>query len=750
MTLQEIQMELNDIEKRKGLAGIDGMLGQGNMMPFNSMNSGSRKIMHSVQVQHILPLFNPEPALIQTGTETLYGEYNSSYIKVDHDYDLICKIPKFLEKPDHHYYAIIRKSGTNEYDVIERVSYVHVTEAYGHLLNNKTIDSVRPGNDVIKAGTVLQKSTSFDDFDNRQDGVNLLTTYISCEKNKEDGIIISKSAAQKLASPLIKKISIQINDNDIPINLYGDNAVYKCIPDINEEIKDGILLASRREKAEEILFTQTYDRLSNIMLSDNKYRATGKVVDISVYCNNIEILDNNYYYSQLKYYNDLNLTFCNSVVDNLQSVVEDKRNKVSYELQKLYYNSKKIAEGGQYIKDRVYSNIMLEIVLIENSIAGKGDKLANRYGGKGVISEVRPDEMMPMLSDGTYVELIFNSSTCINRENLGQQIEMSLTFSAINILMLMRQKFLDIDECLELYTKFIGLVVPTQYNYIKNYIDKLDFDEKCMFLDTIVSDNGIYLSILPMSEIVNVDTINNIYKTFPFIDQFELTVPIKDSMGDIRYAKSRRSLTVGKQYIYRLKQYAEEKFSATSLSSTNIKNENSRSNAKKTYKVMHNRTPIRFGDMETGNMGHLGMDLVVMVLLLYSASPHARRLSEELLTGNPFNVDITLDENSTNRSVEILNAYLKTIGLKLVFIKKPKKKIVAARFERNSRIEPTKVLLANFIQNSKGSVNLPSYYQNIMNNPCKESLAMFKMATFDVPGKAINLARFKERNDNNE
>ena len=79
--------------------------------------------------------------------------------------------------------------------------------------------------------------------------------------------------------------------------------------------------------------------------------------------------------------------------------------------------------------------------------------------------------------------------------------------------------------------------------------------------------------------------------------------------------------------------------------------------------------------METGNLIHLGAELVVQMLMLYSTSPHARRLTDQMLTGDPFNIDVKLDNNSTNRNVEILNVYLKTMGLKLTFRRIPKERI---------------------------------------------------------------------------
>jgi len=73
-------------------------------------------------------------------------------------------------------------------------------------------------------------------------------------------------------------------------------------------------------------------------------------------------------------------------------------------------------------------------------------------------------------------------------------------------------------------------------------------------------------------------------------------------------------------------------------------------------------------------MIHLGAENVITILMIHSASPAARRLCEQLLTGDPFKVDIRLDENCRNRSVEIVNTYLRTIGLKLNFKKIPRVK----------------------------------------------------------------------------
>ena len=77
--------------------------------------------------------------------------------------------------------------------------------------------------------------------------------------------------------------------------------------------------------------------------------------------------------------------------------------------------------------------------------------------------------------------------------------------------------------------------------------------------------------------------------------------------------------------------------------------------------------------MESGDLGHIGMENVLSVLMIHSVSPQARRLTEQLLTDDPYDIDIRLDDKSVNRSAQIANVYLKAMGYRLRFTKKFKK-----------------------------------------------------------------------------
>ncbi len=59
-----------------------------------------------------------------------------------------------------------------------------------------------------------------------------------------------------------------------------------------------------------------------------------------------------------------------------------------------------------------------------------GDKLAGRYGNKGVISQIRKVEDMPYLEDGRPVDIVLNPLGVVSRMNLGQIMEVNLGLAA--------------------------------------------------------------------------------------------------------------------------------------------------------------------------------------------------------------------------------------------------------------------------------------------------------------------------------
>jgi len=666
---EAIEREVSRISQKEQILGIT--LNQ----PFVGSNSGSRKIMYNIQAKQALPLLKPETAYIQTGFENRFGKESSSVIEAKTDYTVVGKVVKYLNNPNHQYYLILLDNRTNKLDVFQRISYVHTTETYGYLYDNSNVDILDVG-DIVEEGDIMRQSTSFDEYGNHCEGVNLLATYIAMEDTMEDCMIISESARKKLGSPFLKTVTININDNDIPLNLHGNDDYYKAFPEVGETIPGGLLCCIRRDNNDEALFTQSWDNLKRIMPSDEKVTIEGDVIDIEIHSNTPENLKERSSYQQLlMYYNERHRYLSDLVATVDNCMIQHNCTGMSDKLREIYEIAKKELADKKFMKDgKIYSGTIVEFTVVEYNYPNIGDKIANRFGGKGVIAEIRPDEEMAVIETGEVIEVYFNQATCVNRLNDGQLKEQSLSMISKRLLEKLNTNRVTPSQVIQVFNTFIKIVAPTQSEEFMRITNALTKDELEFFLDTILSDISIVLSILPLSEPMSLDKLNEVYQQFPWIEQYKVYSKLRGSNGKVRYVESMRRATVGYIYMYRLKQYAEEKFSVTNLSATNIRNENTRSKANKNYRATHQNTPIRFGDMESGDMGgHMGMETFVTALLIYSLSPAARNEMEQLWTQDPFDVDIKLTPDCKNRSAEILNVYFKQIGLKLIFEKIYKK-----------------------------------------------------------------------------
>ena len=373
------------------------------------------------------------------------------------------------------------------------------------------------------------------------------------------------------------------------------------------------------------------------------------------------------------------MRFANEMVSKINAFrYENPEYKLSHDTQVIYEMCDKMSKGVQFIKDdKPFNNLRIDITVVEHNTLKEGDKICNRCGGKGVVAVLIPDEKMPRLN-GRPVDMIWRSNTGINRENVTQYKETCLNNFKTQILDHIKNECHSNDERMDELCKLYDLTNPTYAEYFRNKMeDFMTESEVAEFWESLFEQDCIPGILDPIDDNLGIDEFWEIYQQFPYITMPTLQVPVEDCRGNIRFIDSRRPVGIGYQYIYRLKQYAEEKYSETSLSTVNIKGDNAKSKASKEYKELHKRTAIRMGHMENDSLSHIGADAVVTFLMLYSVSPTGRLAAQSILTDNPFEINLKLTEKDRNRKVETYMTRFEAMGLELkIDIKKKKKKVI--------------------------------------------------------------------------
>jgi DNA-directed RNA polymerase beta subunit len=370
-------------------------------------------------LQQAVCINNAEPPRIFTRYENYVCNYSSYYYKTKSNLKVINKIKKF-SKSDNYYLLIVKDMKTGMYDVIERKIGESLTESYCYLNDNTAIDKLKKGSKIPK-DKILSHSTNFDEYGNYSYGLNAKVCYMINNNTIEDAVEISESFKDRFSFNYIHERAININTNDLLINIYGDDKEYKCFPDIGEETAGKILTARRRINYENALFDLKDEQLRNINYkSDKRFYAKGTLIDIDIFSNiPIEEVEKNRYNEQIVYYLKEQERYYTEIKETLEKIIEDNGKNFSYDLNFLYRKAcDYLNPNVKWKNDKTdFDNIYIVFKVLQRNPLHIGSKIAGRFGDKGVISKIVPDEDMPTNQYGERAEIVLNALGVPNRLN---------------------------------------------------------------------------------------------------------------------------------------------------------------------------------------------------------------------------------------------------------------------------------------------------------------------------------------------
>lgn len=680
--IQELQ------KKNKELVGDAklSMIGQGDFAGANNVMRGTMNIKH--HTQH-LAIDNPEFPFIFDGKENVTGENSSYYTKTNKEYKVIdiCKKYEGLLK-GHCYVALyfLYCKDDDSYKLVERDEVENLTENFGFSYNNTFLDQAEKG-DEIPAGTVIRSSSSYDQYGNVGMGINGRILYAVHPAVQDDAIIVSESFAKRMVTNNVQMKTAQIGENTIMLNLYGKNGEYQGLPNIGDKITNGIVMATRTIK-ESRMFSDMRDiSLRNInSQSDTIIYGEGEVVDINVYCNNPDIKENKVNKQIIQYYND-EKWFYSQVYQACSKITNSGSKNIDQEI----YRWKRLAmnyldtQAIWSYNDNVFSNVMVEILMRKRDQAKVGRKITGRHGNKTVICSIWPDDEMPYLTTECTkdqygvvhpkgirerCDLITNPLAIVNRT-----IPMVMFEGSISFILDRTRKYAltlsDYKEQKEFMFNILRILNPIQTKELEKIYDGLSeyakkkFVQDCISIDRdglLMTSNGLYVRWEAFNDKWTLrDAIIEVYEKYgDIIKPYHVFVPKPKWGRDIYIGDD----CVGYQYMMMLKQSGEKGFSVRSASAISDEALPDKSSGNKASKEWHSSKPIRFGEYETPNfMIVTDPNDFALFSALYRTSIDGRRwLYEAILSDDgKYNIPDTF----TARSAEILQVYLKSLGIRM-------------------------------------------------------------------------------------
>jgi DNA-directed RNA polymerase subunit beta len=333
-----------------------------NMIPLKSTIKGQRVMMGARMLTQALPLANPQAPFVQAGIP-------------DHDdRSFEEEYGKYMGAAHSDVEGQVVHVSPDEVHVKGPDGKVQVHELHNNLpFNRKTFLHNTPVvgvGDMVKKGDLLAKSNYTDDKGATALGLNMRVAYLPYKGlNFEDAIVISQAAAKRLSSEHMYQHDTEWEDN-----------------------------TKRGKKTFLSLFPTKFDRKMLDTLDSDGIVAPGTRVE-----------EGHPLVLQAKAKDRAH----NQIVRGKEAMFSDSTLTWDHHDPGVVTDVEKTDKG---------------VVVTVKSLSEMkvGDKLSGRYGDKGVIAHIIPDEEMPRDGDGKPYEVLANPLGIITRTNPGQMVEAAL------------------------------------------------------------------------------------------------------------------------------------------------------------------------------------------------------------------------------------------------------------------------------------------------------------------------------------
>lgn len=344
------------------------------LIPFLQNDDVARALVATQQMSQSVPLVKPEAPIVGTGIEHDIALNSDAVIVAADDGEVVYADANKVE-------VKYKKEGKATY-MAAKFTQSNTKTCFNQYVRVETGQKIKKGHVLIEGPSVENGDIAI--------GTNVKVAYMIWEGYEfEDGLVISDR--------LVKDdtlTSIHITDHSIPVleTKLGPEEITRDIPNVSEESlrnldAEGIVAVGSKVKSGDILVGKVAPKGEAELSSEERLlRAIfgEKAKDVR---------DNSLYMPHGQH----------GVVIGVKRVSKEENEDLP---------------AGTIEEITVYVAQMKKVE--------SGDKLAGRHGNKGVISAIVPAVDMPMLPDGSTVDVIFSSEAVIKRMNVGQILEAPL------------------------------------------------------------------------------------------------------------------------------------------------------------------------------------------------------------------------------------------------------------------------------------------------------------------------------------
>ena len=349
------------------------------LIPFLENCDTNRALMGSNMQRQAVPLLKPETPIVGTGIEAKIA-YDSGVM-------IIAEKAGVVKSVSGSEIVVNENDGTSA-----GFDRVYVLKKFqrsnqGTCLNQKPIVKV---GDIVEKGTILADGPATCDGELAL-GRNILIGFMTWEGyNYEDAILLSEKLVQ---NDVFTSIHIEEHEIECRETKLGNEEFTRDIPNIGDDaLKDldenGVIRIGAEVTSGDILVGKVSPKGETELTPEER--------------------------------------LLRAIFGEKAREVKDTSLRVPHGEGGIVVDVKTFTKAN---KDELSPGVteLIRVYIAQKRKISVGDKMAGRYGNKGVISRILPEADMPFLADGTPLQIVLNPLGVPSRMNIGQVLEVHLS-----------------------------------------------------------------------------------------------------------------------------------------------------------------------------------------------------------------------------------------------------------------------------------------------------------------------------------